>query len=119
MNSPGNVSFTEWLCWYWGSLADRLLRRLRYRWTRVAEPPDRLSPRIVYIVGQGGHLWSAEFLCPCGCGATVRLSLHKEGRPRWTVQTHRDGRVSLSPSIWRKVGCRSHFFITDGLIKYA
>lgn len=101
---------------YLGTIVDRAKGQTSFRWVRTAEPPDILQPNMVYVVGQGRHLWSAEFLCPCSCGAVVRLSLHKDGHPRWTLCQHRDGRVSLSPSVWRKVGCKSHFFITKGVV---
>ncbi|WP_391540613.1 DUF6527 family protein [Lignipirellula cremea] len=31
-------------------------------------------------------------------------------RPQWSLIHHSDGAVSLSPSVWREVGCRSHFY---------
>src|SRR5690348_14313122 len=103
----------------------RLLDRVRYwfwdepkpyRWLEVHDPPDNPAANIVYVVGEHGHLWSAEFVCPCGCAAHIRLSLHHDGRPRWSATLHENGFVSLHPSVWRRVGCRAHFSIRNGRI---
>ena len=99
---------TAWR-WIW-----RQPTPLRTVW--VGELPDTLDAQHVYIVGEGGHLWFAALLCPCGCGATVHMSLMPDGRPRWAMTAHEDGTISLSPSIWRTRGCRSHFFLRRGVI---
>lgn len=40
----------------------------------------------------------------------------KEGRPRWPLDEHEDGTITLHLSVWRKEGCRSHFFLRHGKI---
>jgi hypothetical protein len=120
---PSNSGWRERLVWHLGKLVDVIAKGPSqagklYRWTRVDEPPDVLDSNLVYIVGQNGHLWSAELVCPCGCNAVIRLSLHTSGRPRWTAVQHPGGRVSLKPSIWRRVGCKSHFILHRGQIEY-
>jgi hypothetical protein len=89
-----------------------------YRTIFLEDLPDNLKPYTVYILGEGEYLWSAAMLCPCGCGEIVHISLHKEGRPRWEITNHKDGTVSFKPSIWRKDGCKSHFFLERGLIRW-
>jgi hypothetical protein len=120
---PSNSKWRERIAWHFGLLIDvlgngRSHAEKLYRWTRVEEPPEKLESNLVYVVGQHGHLWSAEFLCPCGCQAIIRLSLHMSGRPRWNVTQHLGGRVSLKPSIWRQVGCKSHFILHRGQIEF-
>ncbi|MGM9773992.1 MAG: DUF6527 family protein [Candidatus Egerieousia sp.] len=46
----------------------------------------------------------------------VELNLNKESSPSWTLKWHVFGTISFSPSIWRKNGCRSHFFLKKSLI---
>ena len=82
------------------------------------ELPDAPIAGVLYVLGENGHLWSAALLCPCGCGDTIEVSLHQEGRPRWRLTEYGDGKVSLSPSIWRTTGCRSHFILDRGLIQW-
>ena len=82
----------------------------------VEDLPDRLKSGIVYLVGEGEYLWFAAMLCPCGCGATLHMNLMAHSRPRWEVAKHRDGSITLHPSISRLTGCRSHFFLQHGRI---
>jgi hypothetical protein len=86
---------------------------------RVDDVPDTVELETVYIVGEGRAPWSAVFVCPCGCQEVISLSLIGDDHPRWRSRLHLDGTVTLSPSIWRKRGCRSHFFIRRGKIVWA
>ena len=96
----------------------RLRRRQepgRYRVARAIDVPRRICSREVVIVGNPGFEWCALLLCPCGCGDTIMLSLLLETRPRWAVQID-SGFPTISPSIWRTVGCESHFHMTRGYV---
>jgi len=75
------------------------------------ELPDRLKSGTIYLVGEGEYLWYAAMLCPCQCGETLHMNLMPHSRPRWKVTRHQDGTVTLHPSVWRLMGCRSHFFV--------
>ena len=85
---------------------------------RVENPPASLEPLAVYLIGEENP-WSAALLCPCGGEATISLSLIRHDRPSWRAQIHADGTVTLWPSIWRKSGCCSHFFIRRGRTVWA
>lgn len=50
----------------------------------------------------------ADLKCPCGCQDIISLPLN-EGKPMWKINGN-----SITPSINRTVGCRSHFTITNG-----
>lgn len=84
----------------------------------VQDVPDVPERGVVYLVGEDGVLWFAAMICPCGCGADLRMSLHQEGRPRWRVYVDFDRAVTLVPSVWRQVGCRSHFLMKAGEIRW-
>jgi len=86
---------------------------VRFKTEHVVELPDQLEPATIYIEGEGGHLWFVVMICPCGCGEALHMNLHADTRPKWTLIRHADHTVSLSPSVWRKVGCRSHFFFRE------
>jgi hypothetical protein len=110
----------RWLRSLWAWLAPWLQRTPKpYRVVRCGDLPDQAEHRTVYIVGEGAHLWFAAFLCPCGCNELIQLSLLMDSRPRWRLEEHVDGTVSLQPSIWRQRGCRSHFFLNKGLVVWA
>jgi hypothetical protein len=73
---------------------------------------------MVYIIGVQGNEWLAEMVCPCGCGETLFLNLLQDELPNWQWRVNADGAVTLSPSVWRKVGCKSHFFLREGMIEW-
>lgn len=93
--------------------------RRSYVATRVDEAPDVLEEEVVYLMGDSPKPWAASFLCPCGCGDTVSLSLIPTDRPRWRARIQRNGSITLSPSVWRTKGCKSHFFLHNGRIVWA
>jgi Family of unknown function (DUF6527) len=88
----------------------------RYRNVHVDEFPDSFEPSKLYLAGENGYLWAAALLCPCGCGDLIELNLLKKARPCWSVQEHPDGFPTLMPSVWRREGCRSHFYLRRGHI---
>jgi len=101
--------FSKW----WVSLWER-----PYRSVKVEELPDRLAKKTLYIAGEGPHLWFVAMICPCGCGEVLQMSLLQDARPRWTVSVDSKGVPSLSPSVWRQVGCKSHFFLVCGHVQW-
>ncbi|UUZ74032.1 hypothetical protein LP415_03550 [Polaromonas sp. P1(28)-8] len=65
-----------------------------------------------------GEDWSVGFRCPCGCGETIELALLQGVKPRWNLTTSHDGLPTLHPSVWRRSGCRSHFWLRNGLVHW-
>jgi hypothetical protein len=87
----------------------------RYRIQRVPELPDNPRPFVIYAIGDP-DAWLAALICPCGCGHLIQLSLLQADSPHWSLQSDRDGEVSISPSGWRSLGCEAHFFVRGGRI---
>jgi hypothetical protein len=85
----------------------------------VEEVPDSIEPGAFYLLGKGQKPWAAVFQCPCRCDATIELNLLAETRPCWRVRRHWDSSPSLWPSVNGFVGCRSHFWLEKGLIRWA
>ncbi len=121
----------KWLAWIGQSLAhgvssfrqwrlsrQRSVNAQRFGYLRVDEVPDALKPAIVYVAGEGVYIWAAAMVCPCGCGDVIELNLLRKVRPCWSVRGHADGTVTLTPSVWRSRGCRSHFFVRHGRIDW-
>lgn len=54
---------------------------------------------------------TTNHLCPCGCGQQTPIPV-KEGE--WNL-TIKDERVTLSPSILHRLGCKTHYIITNGV----
>ncbi|MGB4950377.1 MAG: DUF6527 family protein [Rhizobiaceae bacterium] len=65
----------------------------------------------------GVDKWAC-FRCPCGCGETIKLSLSKNRRPRWTAISDWLKRPAISPSVRQTNECRCHFWIRQGRIDW-
>ncbi len=77
-----------------------------------------MEPWTLYVVGDAKTPFCAAMLCPCECRAPMYLSLVENDEPRWQVKVYSDGTPTMVPSIWRVVGCRSHFFIFRGRVAW-
>lgn len=97
--------------------------RLFYRYTRLIEVdgelPKPLKSRTLYVIKDDGLPWSAAMICPCGCGTKLEMNLLTDERPCWKYSAGKDGRASLHPSVWRKIGCKSHFWLRKGRIVWS
>jgi hypothetical protein len=83
----------------------------RFRTQKTKRLPDLIRPNVIYQIGDDECVWAAALRCPCGCEDVIHLSLVHDARPSWRLQKHRNGHVTLLPSVRRTVGCRSHFII--------
>jgi hypothetical protein len=84
----------------------------------VGEMPEPVKHTALYIYSSNGYWWGAALACPCGCGSLIELNLLPEGNPSWKVTSHLDTSISLHPSVWRNLGCGSHFWVNQGLIRW-
>ncbi|WP_363201475.1 DUF6527 family protein [Phenylobacterium sp.] len=57
-------------------------------------------------------------LCPCGCRETLHVRFLPNRRPRWDLVVGADRTATLHPSVWRQVGCGSHFILTKGNVRW-
>ncbi len=78
--------------------------------------PDKLPARNLILAREDGEDWCVGLRCPCGCGQKLEMMLLKEVKPRWDIAVDRRGKVSLHPSVWVNVGCRSHFWVRAGKV---
>ena len=120
-----------WLANFWQWFRGRLARSLTavvakiwarrdpsYRLMIVDDIPLKPKPNRLYVVGEAGNYWAAALICPCGCTDVIELNLLCQVRPCWKTQEHTDGSVSITPSVWRQSGCRSHFFLRRGAVEW-
>ena len=101
-------TFRSWLA---GWLRLNRSEPVRFRTERTDCVPKVPCPDVIYQVGDEDCVWVAALRCPCGCGDIIQLSLVRDVSPSWRLQTRRNGEVTLLPSVWRTVGCKSHFII--------
>lgn len=92
------------------------------RWKTVFIESDVLPPvlpqRRLVVAWEDGELWSAGMNCPCGCGEIIELGLFREAEQRWTLEVDGRRRPTLLPSVWRRTGCRSHFWMRQGRVSW-
>ncbi|WP_414899158.1 DUF6527 family protein [Ralstonia solanacearum] len=95
---------------------DRLLGR--YTVVFVDDLPNAFQVRRLYAVGEGGQYWLAALCCPCGCRDVIQLPMIEGQRPRWALTQKGTRLPSLSPSVDRTAGCRSHFWLEQGVVRW-
>lgn len=78
--------------------------------------PSTMPLRDLVLLKDDGEEWSVGFRCPCGCGDTIELLLLPDVYPRWDMTVDGRGRPTLTPSIWKATGCKSHFWVSAGKI---
>lgn len=88
------------------------------KWLSRHPSPEKIKPNVVVIVGNSKFQKWACFKCPDGCGETILLSLSQSRRPRWTVTADWMGRPTIHPSIRQLDGCKSHFWVKQGKVKW-
>lgn len=123
--------FFEWLRWLAGREQERdffsSIRRLPLPPIAFAKietvekplPNSDMREGIFYFVSLRGKSKWVLFHCPCGCKTIITLSLQDVHNPRWILRKGRAGRPTLEPSVWRDVGCMSHFVLFDGRVYWA
>ncbi|MHB1701399.1 MAG: DUF6527 family protein [Acidobacteriaceae bacterium] len=80
--------------------------------------PKDLPRRDLVLLRDAGEDWSVAMRCPCGCGQQVELALIPEAKPRWSLRLEYGKTPTLSPSVWLREGCRSHFFVRGGRVQW-
>lgn len=116
--------FTKSLRKLWGSAHQsrfkaRTLPPITFPTINNVEKPPRnheIASNSITVVVPGRRPKWAMFRCPCGCQTVITLPLQSTHRPYWIYRRSKEGRPTLQPSIWRDVGCLSHFILEDGRV---
>lgn len=110
----------RWLAWLLKAIGVSRWRR-RDGFTGAIELSPETDPaadirrhRLV-LVGRAGSAKWLRFRCPCGCGETVSLNLMASHSPRWRVERHSNGTLSVNPSVDSQT-CGSHYWIRRGRV---
>lgn len=107
----------QWVQNFWRFIKEFLTRKeLLLKVCTVDDLPKTLNSSKLYVVGEGEYQWYAAMLCPCNCRAILYMNLSPDDYPEWSLSTDIHGNATLKPSIWRKVGCKSHFWLRDGKV---
>lgn len=110
------MTITPYVRRWWRNTLESLGPRRRVRVIEGDSLPARLPKRDLVLARDDGEDWCVGMRCPCGCGYAIELLVVAEAKPRWDVKIDVNGAPTLTPSVWLKKGCRSHFWIRAGRI---
>ncbi len=94
-----------------------LLKR-NYKFHVYNEFPEYCKKYEINLIGENDQFDFLSMTCPCGCKEQLKLSLVKKDKPHWEVIIN-NKKISISPSIWKNKGCKSHFFIRNSKVIWA
>ncbi len=101
-----NKTFHELIQWF----------EPKYKIKYVTDVPGSFRKKTIYIIGAPNQPWQIAFECPCGCKSIIQLNLLQEAKPNWKFEVLNNNKIDLFPSVWRTVGCKSHFIIRKNKI---
>lgn len=104
--------------WFRKIIRNQAPKGPRFKLRRVDNLPRSLRANTLYLVGDDECSWVAGMQCPCGCKETIQLNLVTDTSPCWKLRLGRKGELSLTPSVWRTVGCRSHFILHRSRVRW-
>jgi len=107
----------RWPKWLLNGL-ERLMPARRLVVVEGESLPNSLPSRDLVLLRDAGEDWSVAMRCPCGCKQRVELPLIPEAKPRWSLRLEKGRRPTLSPSVWLREGCRSHYFVRGGRVRW-
>jgi hypothetical protein len=105
-----------WLRLFWQWICSRFGSDLHIHTQEGFDMPSFVARNTLLRLTVKGEDWMAGMNCPCGCGDIIELMLLKGMHPRWEIKVDALGRPTLSPSVFRTEGCKSHFWIKGGQI---
>src|SRR5688500_10490925 len=108
------MKFLEWI--FKKENRSNHVQRVRLKLVDTDDCTDILEDNDVYYVGSKRHKWLITLKCTCGCSQTIYLNVLTKTNPCWRKTINRKKRFTVRPSIWRKVGCNSHFNIVNSLL---
>lgn len=94
-------------------------RSTNYKFEFTKYEPKKISSKKIYLLKDEKEVWLAIMKCPCGCGNLIELNLLNDFKPTWKIFIDSNKKITLSPSIWRTDGCKSHFWMKKGRIVWS
>lgn len=98
-------------------------RRRRRAFTGVChiesgvDPATELMAWRLVLVGPAEKPKWLRLRCPCGCGDVIALNLMTSHKPRWEVEEHDGGTLTVYPSVDSR-NCGAHFWIRGNKIHW-
>jgi hypothetical protein len=100
----------------------RKSRRSAHRnYSRVLEVPNQSEANIALakaddlVLVVRGIPRTLRMRCPCNCGELLTIPIDPSLDLSWNLIATIGG-ISLSPSVWRESGCKSHFILWNNSV---
>lgn len=95
-------------------------RLLKFGPTQFVEErplPSQTIEGCLYVCEAEG---TVQFLCPCGCEAFRQIPFGPPWNSKtwWGFTRHEDDTITLSPSIFHRDACESHYFIESNQVRW-
>ena len=96
-----------------------LRRQYKTKW--VEDIPENIEKNTIYIVGGRKYPFWAAVTCPKKrCKKVIHLEVSPDLEKRWRFREHRDGTLTLNPSIYvTKYPCKCHYWIKKGRVVWS
>lgn len=98
------------------------LKKLKGVLLAEGETATQLELGTILFEAKDGKATRAVFLCPCGCGDTVRLDLVYrrsetfKGSSAWAFNDRPEA-PTFTPAVYR-TSCKSHFRVMSGVVMW-
>ena len=95
-----------------------LFHRKRYQTEWIDDLPASPRTDTIYVVGGREHPYRVVMACPDShCNHLVYLDVYPGAKPGWRMTEHRDGSLSLRPSVFLTgMPCRAHYWVGRGRV---
>lgn len=102
---------------------DFIIQKDRFKSVVIVEPGRliEIPSKTLVLTKKGNEFTWVRYVCPCGCGELINLSLSSAISPYWSlVMTQvniKKPKVTITPSVYmRNTKCGSHYFITENKV---
>ena len=92
-----------------------------YKTAWVEDFPEKLKKKTIYVIGGKNHPFQVVFSCPKNCNKKIFLNISKQHSKfeRWELTEHKNGTISLTPSIYMKaLDCGCHYWFKRGHVHW-
>lgn len=90
----------------------KTIKRVPVTYQKVTIVPESMKQGVLYISDEYGCI---NHLCLCGCGMDAPIIIGPEW---WQYSINSKDQVTVTPSLAHRVGCKSHYIITNGVANF-
>jgi len=100
-----------------------IFQKDRFRTVIIVESGKTIEipSKTLVLINKGNTFTWVRYICPCGCGELISLSLSSVISPYWSMAISQENikrpKITIRPSVYmRNTKCCSHYFITENKV---